>query len=82
MIVFTYPICNVADENIFQKQCMAIEKYLNPLEKGTLIEDVDGSKIQSYTFGKHKVTVKNSMYTNEVYVESDIDIKPYFAKNS
>lgn len=77
--MYTYPICNMADEEIFSKQCAAIEKYLKQLEKGELLEDVDGTKIQPYKFQGHAVRVVNSLYVNEVYVESDIDIKPYFS---
>lgn len=77
--MYTYPVCNMADEDIFIKQCAAIEKYLNPLEKDELLEDVDGSKIQPYKFCGKKVRVVNSLYTDEVYVESEMDIKPYFS---
>ena len=77
--MYNYPICNMADEDIFAKQCAAIENYLKPLEKSDVIEDVDGSKIQLYTFQEHNIKVVNSYYTNEVYVESEIDIKPYFS---
>lgn len=77
--MYNYPICNMADEEIFAKQCAAIEKYLTPLEKKEVLEDVDGSKIQLYIFQEHNIKVVNSYYTNEVYVESEIDIKPYFS---
>lgn len=77
--MYNYPICNMADEEIFTKQCAAIEKHLNPLEKKDVLEDVDGSKIQQYVFKEHNIKVVNSYYTNEVYVESEIDIKPYFS---
>ena len=77
--MYTYSVCNMADEEIFAKQCAAIEKYLHPLEKAELLEDVDGTKIQSYKFQKQLVKVVNSIYAGEVYVESEIDIKPYFA---
>ena len=73
-----YTICNFADEEIFYKQCIAIEKRLQPLEKEEILEDVDGTKIQLYKFEKHAIKVVNSLYENEVYVESEIDIKPYF----
>lgn len=79
--MYTYLICNMADEDIFAKQCAAIEKYLKPLEKDEFLEDVDGSKIQSYKFCGRKVRVVNSLYINEVYVESEMDIKPYFSEN-
>ena len=79
--MYTYSICNVADEEIFTKQCATIEKYLQPLEKEELLEDVDGSKVQLYKFREHMVKVVNSFYVNEVYVESEIDIKPYFTQD-
>ena len=77
--MYTYPICNVADEEIFAKQCAAIEKYLHPLKKKDILEDVDGSKIQLYEFQGHNIKVVNSLYVNEVYVESETDIKPFFS---
>lgn len=73
-----YLICNVADENIFSKQCEAIEKNIKNLLKHKLLEDVDGSKIQLYTYDDKEVKVVNDFYTNEVRVESTEDIRIYF----
>ena len=77
--MYTYSVCDIADEEIFSKQCIAIEKHLKPIEKEEMLEDVDGTKIQLYKFEKHIIKVVNSLYENEVYVESEIDISPYFS---
>lgn len=77
--MYTYSVCNVADEEIFSKQCVAIEEHLKSIEKKDLLEDVDGTKIQLYKFEKYIIKVVNSLYENAVYVESEIDIRPYFS---
>lgn len=76
--MFTYSICNEADEDIFFKQCKAIEKHIKPLEKGKLLDDVDGSKIQLYNHNNNEIKVVNSLYANELYVESEIELKQFF----
>ena len=43
--MYEYGICPQADRNIFDKQCLALEKNINGLQKGSLEEvDVDGHK--------------------------------------
>lgn len=76
--MYRYNICSAADEKVFSKQCIAIEKKLNDLKKIELLIDVDGSKIQKYEFRGESIKVVNSIYTDEVYVESSVDIKPFF----
>lgn len=76
--MFEYNICNQADEAIFEKQCLALEKNIPGLIKEDLLTDVDGSKVQKYNFNGSEVTVCNSYYLDEVYIESDIDLEQYF----
>lgn len=76
--MFEYNICDQADEEIFIKQCTALENKILNLIKGKLIVDVDESKIQEYLLGGKKIKVVNSYYINEVYVKSEIDLIPYF----
>ncbi|MBU3193476.1 hypothetical protein KPL25_05800 [Clostridium algidicarnis] len=76
--VFEYNICNQADEEIFIKQCAALENKILNLIKGKLIVDVDESKIQEYLLNDKKISVYNSYYINEVYIKSEIDLIPYF----
>jgi hypothetical protein len=73
-----YTICNEPDEEIFVKQCSAIEKNIPGLKKDNVLEDVDGTKIQIYHYGENLIKVINSFYVNALYVESTEDIKKYF----
>lgn len=76
--MFEYNICDQADEEIFTKQCTALENKIPNLIKGKLIVDVDESKIQEYLLGGKKIKVVNSYYTNGIYVKSEIDLILYF----
>lgn len=73
-----YAICNQADQEIFHQQCLALEKNIPGIRKEELLEDVDGSLIQSYLLGQSRIVVYNSYYTNEVYIKSDIDLRQFF----
>ena len=78
MYEFTYIICDTADETIFNKQCIALEKHIPMLKKGELIEDVDGSLFQEYTYFGKMIIVKNSYYHNEVRIDSEIELTQFF----
>ncbi len=77
--MFHYDICTVNDKAIFKKQCAALEKNIHDIVKGKLLEDVDGSQTQIYTLNNKEITVHNSLYIGCVYVDSEIDLEPYFA---
>lgn len=76
--MYEYTICNVADQEIFEKQCRALEKAIPKLEKTDRLQDVDGSFIQLYSLDDKKITVHNSKYLDEVYVTSEIELEQYF----
>ena len=76
--MFEYSICNMADDNIFKKQCAALEKAIHPLEKEKLLTDVDGSNIQRYSYNDKKIVVYNSYVENEVFIKSDIQLEQFF----
>ncbi|QEK11686.1 hypothetical protein FQB35_04530 [Crassaminicella thermophila] len=76
--MYEYNICNHADEEIFTKQCNALEKNIPNIIKDELLTDVDDSKIQKYLLNDKVILVYNSNYENEVYVKSEIDLMPYF----
>lgn len=76
--MFEYSICNQADEEIFIKQCNALEKNITGIIKKDLLTDVDESKIQKYLLNDKEIVVCNSYYTNEVYVKSEIELEQYF----
>lgn len=80
--MFEYNICDMADDEIFRKQCVAIEKNIIPLKKEKLLEDVDGTLIQIYDYDGNKIKVCSDHFTNEVYVESEIELKQFFVTTS
>lgn len=76
--MYEYNICNQADEEIFLKQCAALEKNIPAIKKCELLIDVDESNIQEYELNGKKISVYNSNYTNEVYIKSEIELMQYF----
>lgn len=72
-------ICNVADEEVYKKQCAAIEKHIPGIKKQEELVDVDGSKIQRYSYNGERIVVINSIDENELIVKSTEDIKRYFS---
>lgn len=76
---YEYMICNTADEELYEKQCAAIEKYIPGIEKQKELIDVDGSRIQHYSYNGEEIIVINSLYENELIVKSTEDIKCYFS---
>lgn len=76
--MFEYNICNEADEEIFVKQCEALENRILNIKKDKLLIDVDESKIQRYLLNDKIILVYNSNYLNSVYVKSEIDLIQYF----
>ena len=68
--MFEYWICDAADDDIFQKQCEAIEKNVASLKKGKQLEDVDGSLIQRYEYFGKEILVYNDHFMDEVYIKN------------
>ena len=78
MIVYKYNICNVPDEEVFLKQCEALERHIPRIIKGDIHTDVDGSKTQLYTLQDSKIIIHNSYYIGAVYIDSEIELEQYF----
>lgn len=76
--MFEYSICNQADNDIFIRQCSALEKRIPDLIKEKFLDDVDGSHTQIYSLNGKKVSVHNSYYIDAVYVQSEIELQQYF----
>lgn len=76
--MFDYNICNRADEDIFRKQCLAIEKNIPNLKKNSLLTDVDNSLIQEYRVDENKIQVVSDTSIDAVYVKSEIPLEPFF----
>lgn len=76
--MFEYDIYGSFDENIFDKQCAALEKHIPDLQKNVFLEDVDGSQIQIYNFlDGNEIKVINDNFFG-VYVKSDVELEKYF----
>lgn len=81
MLTHSYTICNCADEDIFHKQCEALEKYVPGIQKdGKLLEDVDGSLIQIYNKDGNKIRVLSDTEVDAVFVKSEIELTQFFNK--
>lgn len=76
--MYRYMICDAPNEEIFYKQCDALEKNIKEIDKKDLLEDVDGSKIQVYYYNNKNIKVINSYYENELFVESEIELEKFF----
>ncbi len=76
--MYEYNICNEADEQIFIKQCMAIEKNIPEIKKLEILTDVDESKIQKYLLNGKEIKVYNSYDIDAVYIESEVELTKYF----
>lgn len=78
--MFEYSICTVPDNEVFARQCKAIEKRIPGIKKAELFVDVDGSKTQTYIKdGKH-INIHNSNYIGAVYINSEIELTQFFTK--
>ena len=71
-------ICTIADEEIFLRQCKALEMIIPGLEKEFTLQDVDSSRIQTYLLGEKRIKVKNDLTLNMVLLETEVDLEPYF----
>ena len=81
-IICEYPITEPVDDELFEKQCKAIEKRFPNLKKEKLIKDeVFGNAFQLYHHEKGDIAVVNDDSLLELYIDSDFDLIPYFEKN-
>ena len=76
--IYRYEISDAADEEVFKKQCKALEKHIPGLEKIKYLIDVDYSKIQAYQKEGQQLLVINDIDIDAVYIKSEFDIVPYF----
>lgn len=78
MRMFEFNICNIANEEIFYKQCQALEKNVPNIVLSEKLKDVDGSLIQTYEIGGKKVTIYNDINVDAVYIKSEEELQQYF----
>ena len=75
--MYDYGIYPRIDKNLFYKQCEILEEKMPGFVKKTLLEDVDGTLLQIYTYPRGRVIVKNDEMLGDVHVESEFDLRPY-----
>ena len=78
-----HEICNQPDDEIFSRQCRALEENVPGLEKGELVQTFEISR-QHYTLNGHEIVVENIFddpyWEMGVFVRSDVDLLPFFLK--
>lgn len=75
--LYEHMICNQADDDIFRRQCKALEENIPGLVKGELIQVFDLDR-QIYSLNAAEVVVENDLYIDGVFIRSDVDLVPYF----
>lgn len=78
--MYKYNICNVADYDIYKRQCAALEKNIPGLANVEELHDVDDGRYMTYSLNGKRICVKNSVYLDIVCVESEIPLEHYFKK--
>lgn len=76
--MFEYNICTEADNNIYAKQCNALEKRVPGIKKERELHDVDESLICVYSLDGKSISVLNDETVGAVYIKSEVDLTPYF----
>ena len=79
--MYKYTICTEADKKVFENQCRALETHIPGLLKEKRLHDVDGTEIQEYKLDDKTISVYNDVHIDAVYIESGVNIEPYFEKN-
>lgn len=77
--MYSYNICEEANNAEFNKVCDLIEKYFSFRKQYPLI-DVDGSIIQEYVSGNMMVKVFNDYEVDAVYIESNMELNNIFGQ--
>lgn len=75
---YDYTICTEFDEDIFNRQCKALEQHIHGIKKGLFLHDVDNSKLQYYDIGGKELRVVNDFQIGAVYIDSDIELRQFF----
>lgn len=76
--VYGYTISKKASEEIFNKTCKRIERYLPGWNKKNLLTDVDGTLIQTYHKDGRSVDVFNDYEIDAVFVDTEIRLDDLF----
>lgn len=78
--MFEYTISDSPNAEIYRRQCDALEKHVPGLKKLRELEDADGGRICLYQKDDARIKVINDFAVGGVFVDSEIDLTPFFAK--
>lgn len=78
--MFQYTVCNIPDHDVYCRQCRAIEKSVPGIKKVDEFRDVDDSYMSIYEKDGAKVRVCNDWVVGGVFVDSEIDLLPFFKR--
>ena len=78
--MFRYMICNQPDEVIFEKQCVALLKRLPEMQLINELHVVDISWFRGYDYLGSKIDISNDYQVGGVFIDSEIDLLPFFQK--
>lgn len=70
-----------ADQDKFFEVCAEVESKVPNLVKDRLLQDVDGSNIQSYNCKGKAITIFDDYEVDAIYLESEIDLTEYLGKD-
>ena len=73
--MFSYTVEKSASKQSFEMVCRLIESHFIGIVKEKLLEDVDGTAIQSYYFDGKTIKVCNDFEVDAVYVDSEIELR-------
>ena len=76
--MYDYNICTQADDDVFKRQCVLLEKNIPGLVVVNDLRDVDDSNIKIYSLSGKTVTIYNDYFIDAVYVRSEVDLLPFF----
>ena len=77
--MFEYSICNVADEEIFHKQCESLRKHIPDIQQKKILRDVDNSLICVFNLDGKRLYLCNDKNINAIYINSEFDLEKYFS---
>ena len=78
--MFEYTIYTVPDEDVYRRQCRALETNIPGLRKIYELDDADGSLISIYKKDSKEIKVSNDYQVGGVFIDSEIDLLPFFQK--
>ena len=72
--MYDYNICLENSVEEFEKVCKRIEQAFPDVKKMNILEDVDGSLVQTYVKDGKEIDVHNDYEVGAIFIKSEMDI--------